>query len=215
MQLSDKTLAILKNFSNINQGLIIKEGNTLRTIAKSKSIVAFADVDETFPVDCQIYDLQKFLGIFSVFDSPDIEWNEKSATITSGKSGLRYGYGESVTPEPPTKMKPYVPQATFNLSAEDLSQIMKMASILESCDIVQFTLTSDKCEVSLESTEGANRNRFNIEVEADVEEDTIARLNLEDLRILSLPYKVEATNTSVRLVNEDYNLFYLIAGVAD
>jgi hypothetical protein len=215
MQLSDKTLAILKNFSNINQGLIIKEGNTLRTVAKSKSIICFAEVEEEFPVDCQIYDLQKFLGIFSVFDNPDIKWNEKSATITSGKSGLRYGYGESVTPEPPTTMKPYVSQASFDLKAEDLSQIMKMASILESCDIVQFTLTNDLCEVSLESTEGANRNRFNIEVDGEVEEDTIARLNLEDMRILPLPYRVEATNTSVKLINDEYNIFYVIAGVAD
>ncbi len=215
MQLSDKTLAILKNFSTINQGLIIKEGNTLRTMAKSKSIVSFAEVAETFPVDCQIYDLQKFLGIFSVFDNPDIKWNDKSATITSGKSGLRYGYGESVTPEPPETLKSYEFGATFNLSAEDLSQIMKMASILESCDIVKFTLTNDVCEVSLESTEGANRNRFNIEVDAEVEKEVVSRLNLDDLRILSLPYRVEANSDSVRLVNDEYELFYLIACVAD
>jgi hypothetical protein len=112
-------------------------------------------------------------------------------------------------------MKPYVSQASFDLKAEDLSQIMKMASILESCDIVQFTLTNDLCEVSLESTEGANRNRFNIEVDGEVEEDTIARLNLEDMRILPLPYRVEATNTSVKLINDEYNIFYVIAGVAD
>ena len=82
-------------------------------MAKSKSVVAVAEVDETFPTDCKIYDLQKFLGIFSVFNDPDIEWNETSASITSGKSGLRYGYGESVTPEPPETMKEFVGDATF------------------------------------------------------------------------------------------------------
>ena len=216
MQLSSKTLAILKNFSTINQGLIIKEGNTLRTMAKSKSVVAVAEVDETFPTDCKIYDLQKFLGIFSVFNDPDIEWNETSASITSGKSGLRYGYGESVTPEPPETMKEFVGDATFELAAEDLSQIMKMAGILESCYIVQFTLTNDVCEVSLESTEGANRNRFNIEVsDANIDEEVIAKLNLDDLRILPLPYRVEVKSGAVRLVNDEYNIFYLIASVSD
>ena len=33
MKLSDKTISVLKNFSSINQSILFKEGNKLRTIS--------------------------------------------------------------------------------------------------------------------------------------------------------------------------------------
>ena len=44
MKLSDKTLNLLKNFSNINQSILFKKGNKLRTISVMKNILAEADI---------------------------------------------------------------------------------------------------------------------------------------------------------------------------
>ena len=61
MKLSNHTTSVLKNFATINQNLVIKEGNTITTMSAMKNIMARADVEETFPQDVPIYDLDNFL----------------------------------------------------------------------------------------------------------------------------------------------------------
>ena len=39
MKLSDKTISVLKNFSSINQSILFKEGNKLRTISVMKTFL--------------------------------------------------------------------------------------------------------------------------------------------------------------------------------
>ena len=62
MKLSEKTLNILKNFSSINQSILVKQGNQLRTISVAKNILAEAEIKEDFPRDFAIYDLNQFLN---------------------------------------------------------------------------------------------------------------------------------------------------------
>ena len=60
MKLSDKTLSLLKNFSNINQSILFKKGSSLRTISVMKNILAEATITEEIPKDFGIYDLSQF-----------------------------------------------------------------------------------------------------------------------------------------------------------
>ena len=62
MNLSNETVSVLKNFSTINQNLVIKSGDSISTISAQKNIVAKATVKETFPKDFAIYDLNEFLA---------------------------------------------------------------------------------------------------------------------------------------------------------
>ena len=68
MKLSDATISILKNFSSINQSIIVAEGNKLRTISVMKNILAEATVEETFPRTFAIYDLNEFLNGLSLHE---------------------------------------------------------------------------------------------------------------------------------------------------
>ena len=49
MKLSEQTVNILKNFSTINQNILVKEGSQLRTMSTMKNILAEAEVTEAFP----------------------------------------------------------------------------------------------------------------------------------------------------------------------
>ena len=60
MKLSEHTTSVLKNFASINQNLVIKEGKTISTMSAMKNIVAKAEVDEDFPREIAIYDLNDF-----------------------------------------------------------------------------------------------------------------------------------------------------------
>ena len=57
MKLSEHTISVLKNYANINQNLVVKEGNELLTMSSMKNIVAKATVAESFPKEFAIYDL--------------------------------------------------------------------------------------------------------------------------------------------------------------
>ena len=76
MKLSDNTLNILKNFAGINNSILVKQGNKLRTISMAKNILAEADISEEFPRDFAIYDLNQFLNGLSLHQDPDLDFNE-------------------------------------------------------------------------------------------------------------------------------------------
>ena len=67
MKLSNGTINVLKNFSTINQNLVIKEGSDISTMSAMKNIVAKAKVEEAFTKEFAIYDLNEFLSALSLF----------------------------------------------------------------------------------------------------------------------------------------------------
>ena len=81
MKLSDKTLSVLKNFSSINQSILFKEGNKLRTISVMKNILAEATVTEDFSKDFGIYDLNEFIGVLSLVQEPSLKFDEQFVSI--------------------------------------------------------------------------------------------------------------------------------------
>ena len=74
MKLSNGTVTVLKNFSTINQNLVIKAGNKISTMSAMKNIIAKATVEETFPREIAIYDLNEFLSALSLFEKPDLDF---------------------------------------------------------------------------------------------------------------------------------------------
>jgi len=89
MKLSEKTLSLLKNFGSINQSILFKEGNKLRTISVMKNILAEAEIAEDIPQDFGIYDLNQFLNGLSLHQSPELDFeNHGYVVIREGK--MRY-----------------------------------------------------------------------------------------------------------------------------
>ena len=82
---SKNTLSILKNFSSLNSNLLIKPGDVIKTITPSKNGMAIAKVDEKFDVEFGIWDLNKFLGVISLFSTPTFDFGQKEVT---GKFGI-------------------------------------------------------------------------------------------------------------------------------
>ena len=101
MKLSDKTLSVLKNFSSINQSILFKQGNKLRTISVMKNILAEATVTEEFMKDFGIYDLNQFLNGLSLHQSPELDFkNDGYVVIREGKSRSKYFFALVITLTP-------------------------------------------------------------------------------------------------------------------
>jgi len=137
MKLSKHTLSMLKNFSDINMSIEIKEGNILRTVSVQKNILAQAELEDSFPQDFAIYELNRFLGAVSLFDDPEFQFNGKSANIGTTKHSVDYVYCDpSMIVTPPENNITFPdPEVKFTLSQDALSQIMKASNVLGTPEI--------------------------------------------------------------------------------
>jgi hypothetical protein len=135
MKLSSNTIAILKNFSIINPSICITKGDVLRTMSKSKNILAFAHIDQSFDTDFAIADLSQFLAVLGTFESDkyDIFFHEKFLEIKNHSRTIRYTYYEPSLVTSPPPDKEYEAPASFvdfHLSNADLVSNVKTLSIL-------------------------------------------------------------------------------------
>ena len=140
MKLSNETVTVLKNFSTINQNLVIKAGSKISTMSAMKNIVASADVKEDFPQDFAIYDLNEFLAALSLFETIDIDFKKDFLVITENGStsrALQYWYSDpSVVTHPKTDITMPDPDVQFEFASSTLSEVTKAASIIGAPDMV-------------------------------------------------------------------------------
>ena len=213
MKLSDKTLSLLKNFSGINQSILFKEGNSLRTISVMKNILAEATITETFPKDFGIYDLNQFLNGLSLHQTPELDFeNDKYVMIREGKSRSKYFFADpSVIVTPPDK-EILLPSedVCFVLNTQQLDKLLKAAAIYQLPDlsavgeagVVKLVVRDKKNDTS---------NDFSIVVG---ETDSIFTFNfkVENIKILPGSYEVVISQKLLsQFTSTDRDLKYYIA----
>ena len=135
MKLSNETVTVLKNFSTINQNLVIKAGNKLSTMSAMKNIVASADVQEDFPQDFAIYDLNEFLAALSLFEKIDLDFKDDFVVITEGgdsRRALQYWYSDPSVVT--TRHARYFEQA-FNGVVARMSLLCKLLGVTVPKDV--------------------------------------------------------------------------------
>ena len=138
MKLSDKTFDLLKNFAGINQSILVKEGNKLRTISVMKNILAEAVIEEEFPKDFGIYDLNQFLNGINLYQSPELDFvNDGHVTIREGKSRSKYFFADpNVIVTPPDKSITLPSEdVCFLLDTKQLDKLLKAAAIYQLPDL--------------------------------------------------------------------------------
>jgi hypothetical protein len=66
MKLSNETLTVLKNFATINQGIQFKQGKNFPQFHLPKLFWLRAGINDEFPQEFCIYDLNQFLMIYNL-----------------------------------------------------------------------------------------------------------------------------------------------------
>lgn len=142
MKLSENTLAVLKNFVNINSNIEFKKGTKLATIAPTKTVLAKANITDDFPQDFCIHDLNQFLSIFNINKDCEIDFDDKHVVFKSGrtKTWYRTAAKNTIVAAPDKELKLPSIDVTFTLSADDLSSVLKNANLLQSKHV---TISSD------------------------------------------------------------------------
>ena len=136
MKLSDSTLTLLKNFSNINQSILFKKGRSLRTISVMKNILAEVTINEEIPQDFGIYDLNQFLNGLSLHQSPDLDFaNDGYVVIKEGRSRSKYFFADPAVIITPPEKDITLPSedVCFELSTQQLDKLLKAPLLSINC----------------------------------------------------------------------------------
>ena len=192
MKLTEKTLALLKNFSSINQSILFKKGNTIRTMSVMKNILAEADISEEIPQDFAIYDLVQFLNGISLYGDPELDFqNESYLTIRDGKNHrTKYFFADpSVVVAPPDKTLTLPTEdVSFVLDTNNLTQLLKAAAIYQLPD---FSVVGEAGAVKLVVRDKQNdtSNEFAIVV-AETDKTFSFNFKVENIKIIPGTYDV-------------------------
>jgi|TARA_B100000953_G_scaffold57846_1_gene45660 hypothetical protein len=174
MKLSDQTVSVLKNFANINSGIFFEEGKVIRTVAPTKAILAKANITEEIPRNFGIYDITKMLGSYSLFEYPEVEFEDKYIVIEDKKNKRNVKYwvcDPELIVRPPEGKEIALPSEDVNfvLGSDALDFTIKQASVLSlpeigiignGADITISALDSQTNETSSEQVVGETDKNF-------------------------------------------------------
>jgi hypothetical protein len=213
MKLSDKTLTLLKNFSSINQSILFKQGNSLRTISVMKNILAEATVEEEFTKDFGIYDLNQFLNGLNLHQNAELDFqNDGYVVIKEGKSRSKYFFADpNVIITPPEKDITLPSEdVAFTLDTKELDKLLKAAAIYQLQDlsvigeagVVKLVVRDKKNDTS---------NDFSVIV-GETEDEFSFNFKVENIKILPGNYEVVISRKLLsRFKNTGFDVTYHIA----
>lgn len=213
MKLSKETVGLIKNFAGINSNLLLKSGNKLATISAQKNVMADAVVTETFP-DFGIYDLNEFLGAMSLFEDPELTFNDKWVTIEQGGNSIKYFAAEASVLTAPQKAITF-PDAEidFNMSANMLSMIQRTASVLRASD-VSIVGDGSSITVVVGDKKNATGNSYNSTV-GTTDKNFKVNLKVENLKMIPGDYQVSISSKKISRFKGAGDLVYYVAVEAD
>tara|TARA_B100001559_G_scaffold26771_1_gene21034 strand:+ start:3043 stop:3702 length:660 start_codon:yes stop_codon:yes gene_type:complete len=215
MNLSNDTKEVLKNFSSINQNLMVNSGNVIGTMSAMKNIVAKATIPDTFQNEFAIYDLNEFLSALSLFKKPSLNFSDKSVKLDEegGGSSLNYFFSDpSIVTSPKTDITMPSVDVEFTFTQDTFNQIMKASAVLGTPDVeVKGTAGGD---VNLVVTDRKNdtSNDFSMKVGENSSSTFSHFFKVENLKLLSGDYNVQVSNKGIsHFKNISKDVEYFIA----
>jgi hypothetical protein len=213
MKLSETTVNLLKNFSSINQSILFKQGNKLRSISVMKNILVEANVSEDFPKDFGIYDLNQFLNGLSLHQSADLDFtHEKYVVIKEGKMRSKYFFADPTVIVAPPEKEIALPteDVCFLLTSQQLEKLKKAASVYQLPDI---SAIGENGVVKLVARDKKNdtSNDFSIIV-GETSDNFVFNFKEENLKIVPGTYDVVVSSKLLsRFTNQNIDVTYYIA----
>ena len=196
MKLSGETVNVLKNFSTINQNILIKEGTQLRTMSTMKNILAEAPIKETFPRDFGIYDLNEFLGVLTLVNDAELEFDSEShLTVNGGRTKIKYFFSDpSILTTPPETFNPPECDVDFNVTGKTLSSVLKASAVMQLPDIVIECNSSTT--ITATDLKNTTSNNFTEELVGDSSHTFKFHFKADNLKMIPGDYQVKGSSTA-------------------
>lgn len=215
MKLSKETLALLKNYSQINQNLLIKPGTKLMTNSAGGTLQAEAVVVEDFTHEFGIYDLNEFLGILGLFNEPELTFSSTEVTVSESGTSVRYNAADAAILSAPKKSIGFPSaEVEFTLTAADINTIRKVAATIKAPDVC-FVGDGKQLKVVVKDKKNSSGNVFE---RAICETSNTFQFNLreENLKMVAEDYDVSLSSKRIsRFSSTTRELVYYVAVESD
>lgn len=215
MELTEKTLQVLKNYATINPNVVIEEGNVIKTVSEAKNLLSKSTVDVEFPKTFGVYDLGEFLNVVGLMTAPRLTFDDSYVMISdsSGRSRIKYFYSDPDILTKPTKdiIMPEC-EVKFTLDRETLLRIKRAASVLGH---TEMSLSVDSGVVCLSVIDNNDKtsNVFSIDVDGTYEDENFNFVfNISNLKMVDGDYDVEISSKLIsHFVNKESGIEYWCA----
>lgn len=203
MMLTSDTIEIMKNFSGINGNLLILPGNSIKTCNESGTIIAMAEVSETFDTEIAIYDLGEFLNTLNLLEVPDFSVNSSSIVLSDSRTKVVYYLAsqkvlsKKVVELASKSFNVSDPKVSVLLTTEDLQKLRKAASVF-SLDQLSF-ISEDGVSVTamVKDNEVNSSNEFILDVgKSTIEND--------------IPFSIVVSFSQLKFIKGDYLMNFYI-----
>ena len=215
MQLNENTLSVLKNFATIQPNVVLNEGAVIKTIAEAKNVMAVATLDQSFDKQVGIYNLDEFLAVLGLVDTPDLTFADDFVTVksTSGRSQVKYFYSDIGILTSPAKDIP-MPESEvkFTLDEATFKKVLRAAGALGH-EKMTITATEGGIKLTVVDNTDATSNAFEIVVPGTYETDNFTFvMNIANLKLIGGDYDVEVSSRLLsRFKNTSAEVEYFIA----
>ena len=220
MKFTQNDIKILENFSSINASLLFVEGKTQSTVSQTISCYAKANLESEIDQEFAIYDIRKFLSVLSLFDDPDITFEDRHVLFKeTGKQAIYKFCSPELIKSPPKGKSIDVKNIheQFQFSNNQFKQIMKFSSIF-SHEFLKISEHDGKIFLSTTTETDLNENRNNDVLEsASFDIGTTEKkgfsyyVKISNLPLISGDYDVMVGDNRLKFQNKDIDIYYVCA----
>lgn len=215
MELSEKTMSVLKNYATINPNIVIEKGSVVKTISEAKNVLSSSQLDIVFPETFGIYDLNEFISVLSLVDSPRLKFEQNHVLVVdnSGRSRTKYYYSDLDILTKPSK-DIIMPDADvkFTLDRQTLSKIKRASSVLGHTELSVNNSNGVVC-LSVIDNKDATSNVFSIDVDGTFGKERFNFVfNIGNLKMVDGDYEVRISSKLIsHFVNVETATEYWVA----
>jgi hypothetical protein len=214
MKISNETLEILKNFAAINSNIVFKNGNKLKTISETKSLLAEAFIAEEIPLEFGIYNLGEFLSTLSLVSDGEIDFGEKSLVIKGNSSSIEYFYSSTDVLTYPKKDITMPPcELEFILTGDNLNKLKKAAGVFGHSTLI-ITAENGVITITAGDNKNATSNTYSLVIDEnnDNKESYKFIISVAHMKLLPGDYTVKLSTKQIsEFSNNDNKIKYWIA----
>jgi hypothetical protein len=198
MNIDTNTVNVLKNFAKINPSIVIMEGNTLKTISTSKTIMAKAKVPTDFPQRFAIYNLDRFISTLSLYTKPDLKFKEKYVEVTEDNRRTTYTYADESTITKLPEKEIVIPSVDvkFTLTNTALKEVEKALGVLS---LPEIMVVGDGSSIYLQASDSKNPSgdTYSLKVADNTTGIFKAIFKAENIKIIPGDYEVSISSRGI------------------
>ena len=185
-------------------------------MSEARNVLATAVVEESFPQDFGIYDLNEFIGVLGLVDTPRLKFEDEYVTIgdSTGRSKVKYFFSSEETLTTPQK-DVTMPEANvkFVLTNDTFNKLKRAASTLGHSE-VSITGKDGVLSLSVVDSQNSTSNAFSIDVDGEFKSDAVFNfvISISNLKMLPGDYEVQISSKLItQFKNTEVNVTYWIA----